>query len=196
MNYSTCLINTATILRTSFYLVLSLSASLFAADFGSANWGMSSEQVKQLETRTNLTPFGQKNYLIYAVSLPGIQKTRLVYQFSNDRLVEGRFIFNANNTLDVSTFVAQYTTVKALISRQFGPPNSDQVIRPSKADLPITPADYINELASDRLILKSSWQSPTAAIYHQLAWNEDRPHHQLFYRPMTNSSQNMDSPSF
>jgi len=197
MNYSTCLINIkSTIVRTSLLLVLTVVATVSAADFGVGNWGMSTEQVKQLETRTNLTPFGEDNYLVFIVTLPGIQQARLVYQFKNDQLVEGRFIFKANNSLDVATYLDQYQVVKELISKQYGPPNSDQILTLDPMTTALNSAEYANELASDRLILKSSWQSPTALIRHQLAWKFDHPHHQLHYLPLNSSAAITNTDAF
>lgn len=173
--------------QTLCYLgTLLISSMLAAADFGVADWGMSVDEVKQLETRSNLTPFGESNYLIYAVSLGGIENTRIVYQFQNGRLTEGRFLFYPSNPMDATQAVRHYQSIKTMISGQYGPPNGDHVIPyMNDGSMMIAPESYANELASDRLILKSSWRSQTAQMNHQLAWNGNKPHHQLHYVPTT-----------
>lgn len=183
MNYSICSILRIPS-RAIVIIALFIQTSL-AADFGVANWGMTSDQVKQLETRSNITPFGETSYLIYQVNLNGIDRTYIVYQFNNDQLAMGRFLFTSQNPLDTRVAVNQYQTVKNMMTSQYGPPNTDEVLL-SQNDgmMELAPESYANELASDRLILKSSWRSPTADIRHQLAWNVSKPHHQLRYSPI------------
>ena len=163
--------------------VLLSGFALHAADFGVADWGMTAEQIKNLETRPNLTPFLEQNYLIYQVEIAGIEQARLVYQLQGNQLIEGRFIFSSATPKDAAQALSQYKTVKAMMSNQFGPANIDQTLYAVEPEMQLAPADMANELASDRLILKSSWRSNSATINHQLAWNVDRAHHQLHYIP-------------
>jgi hypothetical protein len=183
MNYSIYL-NKHLISLRAFFISALLLNPLFAADFGVADWGMSPDEVKNLETRSNLTPFGVTDYLIFSLNLPGIEKTRIVYQFKNSQLVEGRFLFMTMNPLDITTSLVQYSTIKTMMSGQYGPPNVDKTLTPTNDDTMASLNAPANELASDRLILKTSWSSQSAKIQHQLAWNIDRPHHQLHYVPI------------
>jgi hypothetical protein len=160
-----------------------LGGHSYAADFGVANWGMTPAEVKNLESRPNLTPFGEQDYLIYRLSLSGIASARLVYQFQHGQLIQGRFLFRTDNPMDVQTVIVQYRRIKAFLSEQYGPPDKDLVLTRDTSTLMLDPTQYANELASDRLILKSQWRSPTALIKHQLAWNNNRPHHQVVYTP-------------
>ncbi|EAR08013.1 hypothetical protein [Reinekea blandensis] len=163
-----------------------LAAMAIAADFGVADWGMTPDEVKALETRTNLTPFGVDDYLIYSVTLPGIDETRIVYQFTNGQLTEGRFLFRPLQPMNSQRAYEHYQTVKTLISDQFGPPNTDELLYRDSADASsqLSSTEIANELASDRVLLKSSWRSPSSILRHQLAWNVNRPHHQLHYVPI------------
>ncbi|WP_196157998.1 hypothetical protein [Reinekea sp. G2M2-21] len=195
MNYWTCLINPKTMrLTLLFSLIFPICA--LAADFGVANWGMTSAEVKQLENRVNLTPFGADSYLIFSVNLPNIDIARIVYQFDQDRLTEGRFIFRTENPFDVSRAVAQYQQIKSMITNQYGPPNADQILTPASQDKSLGNRDIANDLASDRAILKSNWRSPNAIINHQLAWNENQPHHQLHYIPLETMPSAPDASAF
>lgn len=171
-------------MRLTLLFSLIFPVCVLAADFGVANWGMTSTDVKQLENRVNLTPFNADGYLIYSVNLANIDIARIVYQFNQDRLTEGRFIFRTENPFDVSAAVKQYQQIKAMISNQYGPPNADQILTRPGQNESSGNRDIANDLASDRVILKSSWRSPSAIIYHQLAWNKNQPHHQLHYVPL------------
>lgn len=178
-------------------LMASLAALINAADFGVADWGASLEDVKRLEQRNNLTPFGERDYLIYAVELEGIDKTRIIYQFADGKLVEGRFLFSPANALDVAQALRHYQAIKQLISRQYGEPMQDATLTPaSETASALQPADYANELAADRLILKSRWHSETTKLHHQLAWRDDRPHHQLHYLPLQAPMATVTSDAF
>jgi hypothetical protein len=193
MNYLICSIKTK-ITKALIFSAFVFSAVTQAADFGVANWGMTMEDVKQLETRSNLTPFSKNDYLIYSVKLPGIESARIVYQFSNGQLVHGRFIFSPSNPLNVTMAVNHYQSIKTLMTRQYGPPNSDEML--TIDNTVFAPENTANELASNRLILKSSWQSSTSTISHQLAWNNDKPHHQLHYKPSATVSITSTSDAF
>ncbi len=193
MNYLICL--TRLLRRThqrAFSVLLLVGTmglgSLYAADFGAAQWGMSLAEVKTLESRTNLTPFGQQDYLIYKVVLSGIEQARIIYQFSNRTLVSGRFTFSTNDPLNIEQALAQYQQITSRMSSQYGPPDQDQVLtnKNTKKNTGEAPAaaDYARELAADRLILKSSWQSASATIRQQLAWQLTQPNHQLVYLPI------------
>jgi hypothetical protein len=172
--------------------MLLLSAHVSAADFGIADWGMTREEVIKLESRTNLTPFDKNDYLIYAIDLNGIDTTRIVYQFSNNRLVEGRFIFKPENRLDFAQAIRQYTHIVTMISSQYGQPVSNEQIHRFPEDALQTHAPLVNELAADRLILKTRWQTENTLLVHQLAWNNNEPHHQIHYTPVQLSPASAD----
>lgn len=190
MNYWTCSIKPTfsqwRVLTPLVFFTLSLASScLKAADFGVADWGMTSTEVKQLETRSNLTPFGENNYLIYDVSLSNIDVARIVYQFTNNQLTEGRFIFKPKNRLDFAQALRQYQTITSMMSAQYGAPSVNQQIYRYPDNTLQSSAPLVNELAADRLILKTQWQTETATMIHQLAWNNNEPHHQIHYIPNT-----------
>lgn len=186
MNYWICLINwlTSGVKTLSICVsVLLLSVSAWSADFGVAVWGMSRDEVRQLENRTNLTPFNVQDYLIYELQMNGIDHARIVYQFADNGLAEGRFLFFPASQLDVFSAVENYQKIKTMMTGQYGPPNVDEVITANPDEMLVAPESIANELASDRVILKTSWRSQTAVMHHQLAWNQTKPHHQLHYVP-------------
>ena len=102
-----------------------------AEDFGVANWGQNAMAVRDLEQRPNLTPLTERDYLIYEASLPGIHRTRLIYQFEDGRLETGRFIFSVVPGSPTSTWLDQFETVRALITQQYGEPAQQQVLQPA-----------------------------------------------------------------
>lgn len=192
MNCWICLIPKSTLLYlkglTALLFALSLPAHISAADFGVADWGMTPDQIKQLETRSNLTPFTENSYLIYEVNLRGIDRTRLVYQFQNGRLSEGRFIFYTANPVDFSRAASQYRQIVQMMSSQYGPPQLNQQIQRPSSAMTVDTLSIANELAADRLILKTQWRTDSAIMTHQLAWNSNRPHHQIHYLPVSSGS--------
>ncbi|TXR53418.1 hypothetical protein [Reinekea thalattae] len=166
-----------------FLLSMGLSSLSLANDFGVADWGMSIEEVKALETRPNLTPFGADGYLIFSVAIKGIDHSRLIYQFEDGVLTEGRFLFQPMNKGDFNRALEQYYTVRSFISAQYGQPYSDETLykKPAMASSQVTGED----LAADNVILKTAWRSESSSLQHQLAWYKNQPHHQIHYRPVT-----------
>lgn len=161
-------------------LVLPLAA---AEDFGVADWGQNSMAVRDLEQRPNLTPLSEGDYLIYEASLPGIDRTRLIYQFDNGRLETGRFIFGVDSQRPISAWLDQFETVRTLITQQYGEPASQEALRPPGS--PDTAAQNRSDaLADDALILKTRWRTEQTLITQQLAWNGTEPHHQIIYHPI------------
>lgn len=162
-------------------LIVTLPA--VAEDFGVATWGQSAMAVRDLEQRPNLTPLTERDYLIYEASLPGINRTRLVYQFEDGRLETGRFIFSVAPGSPTSAWLDQFETVRALITQQYGEPAQQQVLQPAgSANNP--PANWSDALERDALILKTQWRTDQTLITQQLAWNGSRPHHQIIYLPV------------
>ncbi|TCS42431.1 hypothetical protein [Reinekea marinisedimentorum] len=166
-----------------FLSALLASALTYSADFGVANWGMTATEIKQLETRSNLTPFGEADYLIYSVNINGIDTARIVYQFSDNRLTKGRFIFKPQNRLDFARALRQYQTIVSLMTSQYGPASMNQQLHRAPDNALQSNAPMVNELAADRLILKTQWQTDASVMIHQLAWNNNEPHHQIHYIP-------------
>lgn len=154
-----------------------------AEDFGVANWGESAIAVRDLEQRPNLTPLTERDYLVYQASLPGIDNTRLVYQFEDGRLVTGRFIFSADPASPTDVWLTQFESVRALITQQYGEPSQQQVLQPPGA-ADIAPNGWSDALERDELILKTQWRASQTLITQQLAWNGNRPHHQIIYHPV------------
>ncbi|GGX74067.1 hypothetical protein [Saccharospirillum salsuginis] len=154
-----------------------------AEDFGVADWGDSRQSVRDTEERTNRTPLGVGDYLIYEAELASIHRTRLVYQFEQDQLVRGRFLFQPPDNAPVQIWVEQFDQVRNLISQQYGEPRSTQQLRPT-GETNLAPGDRASALAADRLILKTRWVSNGTEIIQQLAWNQSQPHHQVIYRPL------------
>lgn len=153
-----------------------------AEDFGVADWGQSAVAVRDLEQRPNLTPLTERDYLVYQASLPGIDTTRLVYQFEDGRLETGRFIFSADPASPTDAWLTQFENVRALITQQYGEPVQQQVLQPPGA-ADIAPNGWSAALERDELILKTQWRTSQTLITQQLAWNGNRPHHQIIYHP-------------
>jgi len=165
----------------SLALIMTVPAS-FAEEFGVADWGQDAVTIRDQERRPDLTPIGETDYLIYRANLPGVDETRLVYQFENGRLGTGRFIFTARPGSPTDTWLDQFNAVRSLITQQYGDPARQSTLyRPGIDQIP--PSEWANALQNDNLILKTRWETDTSVLVQQLAWNGDRPHHQIIYRP-------------
>ncbi|MEX2366439.1 MAG: hypothetical protein WD601_07505 [Pseudohongiellaceae bacterium] len=163
--------------------LLTIMPATFAEDFGVATWGQSAMTVRDLEQRPNLTPLTERDYLVYQASLPGIENTRLIYQFEDGLLRTGRFIFSADPASPAAAWLTQFETVRALITQQYGEPVQQQVLQPT-GTTGIAPDNWSNALERDALILKTQWLADQTLISQQLAWKENRPHHQVIYHPL------------
>lgn len=174
-------------------LIVSLvSTTAFAEDFGEADWGATRDTVRQAENRPNRTPLDARDYLIYEASLPGVHRTRLVYQFRDDRLVAGRFLFSPKPNADTQAWIDQYQRVRDLITQQYGDPASEKAI-PANPDLTLDRSEWAGALTADMLILKARWEMPGTEVLQQLAWRQQSPHHQVIYRPAGASAPPQDS---
>jgi len=166
-----------------------LVVTAHAEDFGVADWGDSLQSVRNREVRTNRTPLGVGDYLIFEANLASIHRTRLVYQFEQDQLAQGRFLFQPPDNAPVQTWIEQFDQVRNLISQQYGEPRSTQQLRPT-GETDMAPEDRASALAADRLILKTRWVSDGTEIIQQLAWKQSQPHHQVIYRPLGSDKTN------
>lgn len=174
---------------------LALAGAAQAEAFGVADWGDSRQSVLNREERTNRTPLGVTDYLIFEANLPSVSKTRMVYQFEQGELVRGRFLFEPPENAPTQAWVDQFDQVKTLISQQYGSPRSEHQLRPT-GSTDLAPGDRAPALEADRLILKTRWVDNGTEIVQQLAWNEDRPHHQVIYRPMGSTDSGEGASAF
>lgn len=180
---------------TAMLLTAGLLGSACAAGFGVADWGDSRQSVRDREERTNRTPLGVTNYLIFEADLPSVHQTRLVYQFEQGRLSQGRFLFEPPVNAPTQAWVEQFDQVRDLISQQYGEPLSEQQLRPT-GETDLAPSDRAPALAADRLILKTRWVSEDTEIIQQLAWNGSGPHHQVIYRPLNADNNALEGSAF
>lgn len=169
------------------FVKLLISVSLIgiasAADFGVAQWGDTIGEVREQEALPNLTPLGASDYLIYEVDLPGIHRVRLVYEFENGLLHQGRFLFWTVDDAPVSAWISQFDQVQTLLSQQYHNPDQRQILSPEGVSQP-SPAHWAQALQADQLILKNHWRIDSTHIVQQLAWREQSPHHQVIYQPV------------
>lgn len=172
-------------MRSALWLVLALLPALaMAEDFGRASWGDDLNEVRQAETRPNRTPMGEDGYLIYEAQLPDIHFTRLVYQFTQGQLAQGRFLFRPQPDSPPQAWIDQFEQVRHLISRQYGDPQADEVLTPANVTTTPEKMDWAQALSNDQLILKTRWQTERTELIQQLAWAGNRPYHQVIYRPL------------
>jgi len=164
------------------FTTIFFSNAILSADFGVGNWGDSRDTILSEETRINVTPIGQFDYLVYDTSFGNIKKIKLVYRFQQGVLHRGVFIFSSE-AMEAGAMVNQYTMVKQLISEKYGTPTEDHAVW-STATLSDDQSLWPEYLMNNQLILQSEWQSNTTTLFHQLSENNGMLHHQLVYQPL------------
>lgn len=162
-----------------------------ASDFGVADWGASREKILADETRINLTPIGQFEYLVYETSFGVIEDIKMVYHFGSQGLNKGVFLFNAqaNNTLAA---INQYREIVSAISKVYGSAAFDGPITVN-SEMEVSEQQWADLLAEDQLMFQSEWLTGTSKIQHQLTMHQGVLHHQLVYQPLMETSGQAES---
>ena len=160
---------------------LFLSPWALANDFGIAMWGDTREQILGDEDRTNLTPIGRDQYLVYKTEVIGIPEVRLVYYFQQNLLSRGAFIFRYRHP-NPADHIKDFDQINNIVSKKYGEPvRSGEIWRdPSKAEGIYDP---IVQMTQDNLMYQAVWQTDRMVIEHQLGVTGGKIHHQMVYRP-------------
>ncbi|QDG51132.1 hypothetical protein FIV42_10410 [Persicimonas caeni] len=92
--------------------------------FRDARWGMSRQQVKQLEDED---PIAEEELIVgYVDQLLGL-KAGVYYVFIDNQLVRGVYGIIEDHTND-NEYIADYEDLKEALTRKYGEPEQDQVI--------------------------------------------------------------------
>jgi len=161
---------------------LFISTGVFSADFGVGNWGDDRDAILSEETRINITPIGQYDYLVYSTSFGNLDQIKLVYRFQEEILTKGVFIFNSDS-MTANAMLNQYNVVKDLLIQKYGPPTEDHIIWSTLPE-PEDKSVWSNYLSNNQLILQSEWQSSSTILFHQLSEYNGTIQHQLVYKPL------------
>ncbi len=162
-------------------LSIAASTSLLASDFSIAKWGDSKGSVIVKEEKSNITPFDEDDYLIYKFDIMGMKDVRLVYQFRENKLNLGVFIFKeTHETAD--HHINDFQDVNLIVSKKYGDPMRTGPVWIQDV-VPMDAPDLADALIKDKVYFQSVWQTPRTIIEHQLTMRNGEIIHQLVYKP-------------
>jgi hypothetical protein len=162
-----------------------LTAALFtskaqAEDFVLGKWGDSREQIQSAEQRTNLTPIGTFDYLIYQTDILNLMDVRVIYRFNQDQLAKGVFLFP---TFAPVQAIDQFQQINQILSQKYGEAlHSGPVFAEGVMDQ--EEINWPQLLQSDQVVFQAEWHTDRTVIKHQLAHGNGTLHHQLVYQPI------------
>lgn len=146
-------------------------------DFRQVNWGMTREEVMQAEgdlapVKTFSIPFYKfhvpKENLAYDITLFD-KKTSLQYEFINNQLIMGYYIFytiptdkESNLIKPYSYYLDQYTLLKNALSQKYGPPKEIETW--ANETYKNDPASLGEHLINNHLTIKSIWETERTVI--------------------------------
>jgi hypothetical protein len=152
------------LLVASAMLVLGCREKKKEPDFRNTNWGITSEQVKMVESEKLVMENGKM--LSYEGSVGGMP-CQVVYVFVRDQLVRGHYYFNIEHKKDNSYF-SDYETLKETISEKYGPARLDDA--KWKNDTYRGNSDKVGlAIRSGDLSLAAEWETPTSEVWLFLA---------------------------
>ena len=113
-------------MKKLFFLALLgvLCMPLHAQDFRGVTWGMTVDEVKQIEPGKVLDE--NENMFVYAVTIAG-KEAFLFYKHMNDRVIGGGYSFQEKYA-DKNAYISDYEDLKNQLIGEYGGPNSDEVI--------------------------------------------------------------------
>ena len=149
-------------------LLTVLCVPLRAQDFRDVTWGMTVNEVKQIEPGKVLDE--NENMFVYAVELAG-KDALLFYKHHNGRVVGGGYSFQARHA-DKNAYISDYEDLKNQLIIEYGGPTSDEVIWKNdryRDDLD----NYGAAVGKGYLVYWSDWEAGNTRIELALHGNND-----------------------
>lgn len=163
---------------------LPLSAS--AADFRSADFGMSVEQVKATEPNIEWLDDGTNERIGFETSINGLAAVA-VYEFDDGRFTAAMYDIvqeHTNNTL----FVNDFRGLAELLEEKYGAPSEDQTLW--RDDLyRDQPSDWGTAVAVGHLVMFKSWVTERVEINLYLAGDNFAIDLQILYADPRSAEQ-------
>ncbi len=101
-----------------------LMPDVLAQDFRQITWGMTVDEVKEVEEGTVLDE--NENMFVYAVNIAG-HNALLFYKHINNRVLGGGYSFQAHHE-NKNEYITDYQELKEFLIDQYGSPDSDEVM--------------------------------------------------------------------
>jgi hypothetical protein len=129
-------------------------------DFRETNWGITSDQVKMVESEKLVMDNGKM--LSFEGTVGGLP-CQIVYVFVKDQLVRGHYYFNIEHKKD-NIYFSDYETLKKTITEKYGPARLDDA--KWKNDTYKGDNDKVGmAIRSGDLNLAAEWETPTSEIW-------------------------------
>ncbi|MDO7976742.1 outer membrane protein assembly factor BamB family protein [Oceanotoga teriensis] len=94
-------------------------------DFRNVNWGMSKEEVKEIETSDFIINLDDGT-LVYKGTVAG-EKVFIYYEFYNNALIQGKYAFLIDHSNE-NDYIDDYNRLKGLLNKKYGKAHEDEQI--------------------------------------------------------------------
>ena len=159
-------------------LIFSFSNSILAQnrDFRNAAWGMSSSDVKGLESSNIIEQ--DSNKLVYECSLANI-KGILIYNFSiKNELMGANYLLKPDYT-NMNFYIRDYKMFRDLLTQKYGNPISTTFNTSDRQS--VTESEWASFLSSGNLRLEMKWDTDKTQVMLTLSTIEGKPNIQIDY---------------
>lgn len=159
-------------------MMLVVNHSHINAQFRSTTWGMSSDEVKEVETISNemIGELGQ-TVLVSNAKINGLE-TLVGYFFIDDKLYKARYMIKENYTND-NQYVDDYKSISAILSTKYGYKSiyydwSDDLYKEDTSK-------YGFAVSLGHLMLGTNFEDEVTKIFHLLKGNDYKVSHFIDY---------------
>lgn len=160
-------------------MLLFINYSNVSAQFRSTTWGMSSDEIKEIETIvTELDGNLGERILISNAFINGLEAL-VAFYIIDDTLYKARYVINEDYT-NRNQFVDDYKSISAILSTKYGYQSiyydwSDELYKDDRSD-------YGFAVSLGHLKLITNFKDDTTEIFHLLEGNDYEISHILEYR--------------
>ena len=143
------------------FIIVFTGTGLAETDFRNVTWGMSQEEIIEVEG----TPVESSDKkLIYNIEISGVDLV-LVYEFIEDILVKSKFV-NNENYMDDSHYYDDYKTLNNSLERVHGNPNEEI----ANWDMEMMEAMYSEKLGFQIGVVEfvTTWEKERMRVIHVL----------------------------
>lgn len=143
------------------FLLISFNLNAENNDFRNVNWGMSQDEVREME---GVPDYKASNLLVYDVSLFGIDMG-LWYHFYDDKLARASYMSRERYIGNFNKHLSNYNTLLSNLKDKYGNPNKQNKIYQNEVYK--NQGDELN-LQLGYLTMFSSWEGEKVSIDHFL----------------------------
>jgi len=157
-------------------IIIMCFSCCLASEFREAEWGMSREQVKQLEKTEPVFP-GDDTLTFKGKVASSV--VHVIYEFENDKLKSGTYRF-VENRVNVNVYIQDYLRINEFLDSKYGKPESREEIW-SNDMYKDKKGFYGLALSTGQLKFVSSWNEEKTVIVHVLYGYNYLINHSIVY---------------